>query len=417
MASAGLGRLPASRAAVWETPRPRKADMGHVEKFNQTAARLLDHVAAGTTHQAASIYRFPASTYSDPVQFGLELEHVFRRVPLLLGFTAELRRPGDFKTIDIAEVPILLTRDRDGRVRSFLNACRHRGTPLTEEPCGNAARFVCPYHGWAYGSDGSLVGIADKRKFGDLDQQSNGLVELPCEERAGIVFGMISPGAEMDLDAYYGELLPELAHYRFETWSLFSRRELKGANWKIAFDGYMENYHFPTAHSGTLAPMTTCNLTVFSAYGPNMRMGVASDTVEQMRDMPADERWTRESQNFRVLNLLFPNVSFSTFMDVAQIAQILPGPTVRESRTVLTHLVRAMPSDPDELQRLEQTRDFQVEVLQREDYGLGLRTQRGVSSPIELTLCFGRNEIGNQYFHKWIGHLTGNGEPEPVLGE
>jgi hypothetical protein len=200
---------------------------------------------------------------------------------------------------------------------------------------------------------------------------------------------------------------------------LLSRRELTGANWKIAYDGYMENYHFPMAHGQTLAPLTVCNLAVFTAYGPNMRMGVAGSSIEDMRDVARDHRWTRESRDFRILNLLFPNISFSTFMDVAQIAQILPGPTARESRTILTHLVRSMPEDPVELQRLEAMRDFQVEVLQKEDYDLGTRTQRGVSSGLPFTICFGRNEPGNQYFHKWVRHLThpGNRGAPPVLGD
>ena len=40
------------------------------------------------------------------------------------------RRAGDFVTHDLAGVPVLLARGREGRVRAFLNVCRHRGSRL-----------------------------------------------------------------------------------------------------------------------------------------------------------------------------------------------------------------------------------------------------------------------------------------------
>lgn len=44
------------------------------------------------------------------------------------------------------DVPVLMTRGKDGVVRAFLNVCRHRGAALFKKGAGKAPRFVCPYH-------------------------------------------------------------------------------------------------------------------------------------------------------------------------------------------------------------------------------------------------------------------------------
>jgi len=394
--------------------------MQYRERMNDLATRVLEHVERGTTDQAPGFYEIDASVYADAARYEVELERIFRAVPLLLGFTAELPKPGDFKTIDIARVPVLITRSDDGVVRAFLNACRHRGLPVTEAKCGSASRFSCLYHGWTYRNDGRLLGVTEPQRFGEVDMASRGLIALPCEERAGLIFGVLSPGAPLDLDRFYGDMLEHLAHYGFEKWHLMSKVEIKGPNWKIAFDGYLETYHFPTAHRDSIASFSMSGRSAYNSYGPHIHMAGGMPSVAALRDVPADQRWTRETHEFSVLNLLFPNVSFSLgYGGVGQVAQILPGPTVGENTTILHHICREPPVDEDERSKREKMRDLIVDVLRDEDYGMGMRLQRGVEAPLPLKLIFGRNEPGNQHFHKWVEHYVSpqpaGAEPGPIL--
>jgi hypothetical protein len=39
-----------------------------------------------------------------------------------------------------------------------------------------------------------------------------------------------------------------------------------------------------------------------------------------------------------------------------------------------------------------------------EAYGMGLCMQQGLESAPEATIAIGRNELGNQYFHKWVDY-------------
>ena len=46
-----------------------------------------------------------------------------------------------------------------GAIHVFLNTCRHRGMKVCRYDEGNTVEFMCPYHGWSYGTDGALVGV------------------------------------------------------------------------------------------------------------------------------------------------------------------------------------------------------------------------------------------------------------------
>ena len=54
-------------------------------------------------------------------------------------------------------LPLVLVRDGEGSLRVFHNVCRHRGYRLVAEPCAVKAALRCPYHSWAYGTDGTLI--------------------------------------------------------------------------------------------------------------------------------------------------------------------------------------------------------------------------------------------------------------------
>src|SRR5262249_38972684 len=94
--------------------------------------RLLHHVDAATTHLAAAPWGNDVSVYIDPAHMAREQAILFRRHPLLMGFASDWAAPGSFRTDDYAGVPILVARDRSGKLRAFLNVCRHRGAKVAQ---------------------------------------------------------------------------------------------------------------------------------------------------------------------------------------------------------------------------------------------------------------------------------------------
>jgi phenylpropionate dioxygenase-like ring-hydroxylating dioxygenase large terminal subunit len=86
-----------------------------------------------------------------------ELEQIFARAWLFVGHESEAPNPDDYVVSRMGEESVILTRDRQGQLHVLLNSCRHRGMKVCRYDAGNTRLFTCPYHGWSYSTDGSLV--------------------------------------------------------------------------------------------------------------------------------------------------------------------------------------------------------------------------------------------------------------------
>ncbi|WP_293943602.1 SRPBCC family protein [Sphingomonas sp.] len=392
--------------------------MGRVETIGEVAEQMLDYVENQHTFMADKPMIVPVRGYLDPDQWRAEIDLVFKRLPLMLAFTAELPRPGDYKAMDAAGLPVLINRDKAGKVRAFLNVCSHRGAPVASEGHGNCPRFTCKYHGWSYGQDGRLLAVAEASSFGEIDKSARGLKELPCEERAGMIFAVLTPNAPIDLDAYYRGFLDDFEALGLADWTFLGSREIHGANWKIAFDGYLEGYHFAVLHPDTIHPRTASNRMHYEAFGPHMRIGFPSRTIsDQLRALPRASWGEQENKGFDFVRILFPNVSAFIAPEITQIAQLFPGPTPGTNRTVLNYLRRDPPKDDEEQALVDASINFFRDVTYNEDYVIGMEIQKGLESGAHDELLFGRNERGNQYFHEWLNwYLEDDTDlPQPVL--
>jgi len=388
-----------------------------VKHLGDVAEIMLDYVEHKKTFQTDKPLKVPSSSYIDKDQFKAEMELVFKRAPLMLAFTAELPNPGDYKAMEAIDMPVLINRDKHGKVRAFLNVCAHRGAPVAEGK-GNCSRFTCKYHSWTYGSDGKLIGIAEASTFGDVDKSELGLRELPCEEHAGMIFVCLTPNAPMDLDAYFRGFLEDFDALDFANWTYLGNRTIEGANWKIAFDGYLEGYHFKSLHPDTIFPRTPSNTMHYEGFGPNMRIGFPQHTIaEQLKDVPREEWGNCENNGYDFVRIFFPNVSIFIAPEITQVAQLFPGPTPDRNRTVLNYLRRDPIKDEADREAVEGAMNFFRDVTYQEDYVIGLQIQKGLESGAHDDLVFGRNERGNQYFHEWLNwYLEDDAStPEPKM--
>jgi len=204
----------------------------------------------------------------------------------------------------------------------------------------------------------------------------------------------------------------------FSNWSYLGSRVIEGANWKVAFDGYLEGYHFSSLHPETIYPRTPSNCMHFEGFGANMRIGFPQRRIAQtLGEVPRDTWGQQENNGFDFVRIFFPNVSCFIAPEITQVAQLFPGPTPDRNRTVLNYLRRDPPRDDAERVELEGMIDFFRDVTYKEDYLIGLEIQRGLEAGAHDDLVFGRNERGNQFFHEWLNwYLEDDAEmPEPVM--
>jgi phenylpropionate dioxygenase-like ring-hydroxylating dioxygenase large terminal subunit len=387
------------------------------DTIGSVAETMLDYVTQGRTFQSERITTVPAAHYIDPVRWDREMELIFKKVPLMLALSAELPGPGAYKALDALGMPVLITRDGDDKVRAFLNVCQHRGAPVVADGHGRCSRFTCLYHGWTYSNDGRLLAVTDARNFGEIDKSRRPLTALPCVERAGMIFVGLTPGATLDVDSYYGALLEDFEATDLAHWTFLGSRVIEGANWKIAFDGYLEGYHFATLHPKTIATRTPSNVTHYEAFGPHLRIGFPQMGIAKLRDVPREQWGKLENTGFDFVRILFPNVSAFLAPEIAQIAQLFPGPTAETNRTVLLYARRTPPKDEADKANIEQMINFLRDVTYTEDYLLGLKIQQGLKSGGVKNLVFGKNERGNQFFHEMVEWYLADDPnvPMPVL--
>jgi nitrite reductase/ring-hydroxylating ferredoxin subunit len=365
----------------------------------------IAHNKAGTTHLTESVTSIPVSNYFDPERWQREVDLVFKRLPLLIATSAEIRDPNSYKAIEVVGMPLLLVRDGSGVVRAFVNMCSHRGAMLVDEGVGSARRFACPYHNWTYDQAGSLVGIFKQEDFGPIDMSCLGLTTLPVAERAGLIWVILSPTSSLDFDAFlagYDEMM-ELC--RFADMHHFGSRRLVGPNWKVSFDGYVDFYHLPILHKNTFGPQMSPDA-LFHRVGPHQRVTGPRGAWETLENR-ALEDWPDGALLGGVWSI-FPHASIAGF-DVGeykmyQVARIFPGDSADESVTYLDFIGTAPPT-ADNVAKIDQQIAFLEKVVRDEDYATGLKIQRTVKTGAKKELFFGRNEGGAQYVHGWLDAL------------
>jgi Rieske 2Fe-2S family protein len=200
----------------------------------------------------------PGSAYADPGVFALEQERIFERMWFCAVRAADLAAPGSYRTVQVGRESILIvrTREGDGVVRAYLNACRHRGAQLCTEESGQVKRtFRCPYHAWTYGLDGALVAAPNLAKMPDVDRVEYGLLTVHVREWLGYVWLCLAdepPEFEQDVIGAAVERLGSveaIEHYGVERLEVGKRitYDVK-ANWKLVIENFMECYHCSTIH-------------------------------------------------------------------------------------------------------------------------------------------------------------------------
>jgi Rieske 2Fe-2S family protein len=201
-------------------------------------AALLDQRPPG--------HSLPQGLYLEPDAFAFDLEAIYWRHWLLIGFEVELPRAGSHLALNIGPAPVFVVRGRDGVLRGFHNSCRHRGAQVAPDGKAASARLVCPYHRWTYELTGELVHAA---RMGEAFRAcDHGLKPIHVETCAGAVYICLAE-TPPSFATFRDQLAPMLAPHRLGEAKLAHEATLvERGNWKLAMENARECYHCASGH-------------------------------------------------------------------------------------------------------------------------------------------------------------------------
>lgn len=203
-------------------------------------------------------HEVPVSRYTTAEFHAKEVEHVWKKVWQFTCREEDIPEPGDHYRYDIAGMSFLVLRTETGEIKSYPNACLHRGRMLKEFD-GNAKELRCPFHGFCWKLDGQLADIPSGWDFPQIDQGDFSLPELPVAIWAGFIF--INPDQNCaPFDDFIKDLAPQ-----FERWNLGGLyksahvAKIMPCNWKIAQEAFCEAYHVNATHPQILRSLGDVN--------------------------------------------------------------------------------------------------------------------------------------------------------------
>ena len=374
-----------------------------VEETRRLIARLIERAAEGSVDMADRPMVEDTAEFLQPARFERERQQFFLDTPQVVGFAGEVQAPGCHLAVESAGVPVLVTRDADGVLRAFINACAHRGAQIAHGH-GTTQRLTCGFHGWTYALDGRLAG----RRSDDCFEPTSGgcsLVQLPVSDRSGLlVIGLHRGVTQRAVDKHLASIEAQFTGFGFASLHhLETRRFEVEANWKLIAALSMESYHFPTLHRDTVGTMFRGD-SIADAFGErHSRWAFAMKGTERLADVdPAD--WPADVPG-AINHCLFPGTVVITSPVSMQIIRSEPGPTVGQS---IVHSHGAF-ADPAQREAAQGAYDFGGNAFEYEDLVAAVQCQKGLAAsgaPIQI----GRNEPMVQFWHRvWRDQLRDEG--------
>lgn len=191
-------------------------------------------------------HSLPRELYISPQVYRQDLEQLWHKDWVFAGHSFEIPKPGQYITLQIGDYPVAVVRGKDGQIRAFHNACRHRGAKVCEEGHGKVAKMVCPYHKWTFELDGTLLFAGNMGA--DFDKSQYSLKPVHCEVVHTYIYVCVAAKAP-EFDAFRNAVSPFIGPHNLEDCKVaFESNLVERGNWKLVFENNRECFHCDGTH-------------------------------------------------------------------------------------------------------------------------------------------------------------------------
>eukprot|EP01098_Paradermamoeba_levis_P010197 TRINITY_DN428_c0_g1_i1.p1 TRINITY_DN428_c0_g1~~TRINITY_DN428_c0_g1_i1.p1 ORF type:complete len:447 (-),score=100.10 TRINITY_DN428_c0_g1_i1:136-1476(-) len=346
----------------------------------------------------------PAS-YRSLSFYEVEKKNIWSKSWVCVGFTHQVKNPGDTFLCTVADQSLFVTRTKAGNLRAFYNVCRHRGSQIVLKD-GRYEVFRCPYHSWGYSPDGKLLGtplftpkddpflqkqtealcIAPK----NFDKKDYGLFPVHVDTWGGMIMVNLDKNP-MPLKEFLGDLPQRYANYPLDELEVARVKVYRmKCNWKLVAENFMEYYHLPWVHPELC---TVSGVDEHKRYqGPGMYTGFCTSPLSDGGTPldapyfpPMSEKLTPVEKKSSYFITLFPNISWFLFPHHLATLLVFPkGPLETEELLTIAVHPSLYKKDPDAEKKLDKMLEFydmvnvqDVEAIERVMSGVGCTPYKG----------------------------------------
>ena len=375
----------------------------------------------------------PVERYISPEWKAIEDEKVWPRVWQIACSVDHVAEPGDFYEYRAGWLSIIIVRGDDGELRAFQNACRHRGNAICQGTGSGLNELRCPYHRWAWTTEGKLREVPSRKGFGKLDADEFALYPARVETWGRIVFVNLDMGAMPLVEWLEG--IPEdvawcpIDDYRCQALIVSPMP----ANWKVVSEGFSETYHIQGIHRemlghvddvdapqqlwhrhgasyqnyGVPSPRLGRNVPdehVWSTWMNNMGQRLGKEPDAPMPEIPEGktvqdviaeglvDHWASQGVDISMYDTqrltamsqynLFPNCSVLAMPDMISVLSARPGATPDDCQFVMMSFRRVQPgAERSHPFTAEQPGDTDLGFVMNQDVGIMKTAQRGLHQP------------------------------------
>ena len=360
----------------------------------------------------------PNECYTSNEYTRIERKKLFEDKWVVIGIASSIPNKGDAKPFDLLEIPIIILRDKNNKIRVFHNVCSHRGYKILQESCKIKNLIRCPYHSWSYDTLGNLVatphiGGMNKHSCKKFDKSVSGLKEIRSYVWLDMIFININEN-EISFEEYIKPLSD-----RWEKFWPSKDRQLivysddygyfnldVKCNWKFAIENYCESYHLPWVHPG-LNSYSKINDHYHIQGLPNRFAGqgtkVYNPRFKGKKKLPCFPNWPKEKENVAEYIALFPNVMLGIHKDhfYAYWLEPVDHKSTREHMEI--YYVGEKAANSKQFKSLRKQNYKLWKAIQTEDMNIIEGMQEGRSSPAYNGGNFSPvMDNPTHHFHKWV---------------
>ncbi|OED42971.1 (2Fe-2S)-binding protein [Chromatiales bacterium (ex Bugula neritina AB1)] len=281
------------------------SDIATSSKHKSAAADLAENTAV----PFEKAHAMPVGVYTSEAFLAGELEHVFSHDWFCAGRASALAKIGDYLTIELAGQPIMVLRNSEGRLQAQSNVCLHRMSTLLDGR-GNTRSIVCPYHAWTYELDGRLRGAPAMNENLSFCKKGMRLPVVRCEDWLGWIMVTLNPDAApvaeqlTDVEALvedYDAVNYEESFFETHVWD---------TNWKVLAENFMESYHLPVCHRGTIGGLSRLDEMICPPGKPtfNYHTILKDDSLKIALAHPDNTRMKGDRRRTTYLLAIYPSL-------------------------------------------------------------------------------------------------------------